>query len=62
MFQNIELTAFRQFIYFCCREPEMVKNVALKQCFSTGVPRRTGVPSNSFRCAAKSYNIGYSMH
>ncbi len=29
----------------------------LIQCFSTGVPRRTSVPSNSSRCAAKSYNI-----
>ncbi len=33
----------------------------LNQCFSTGVPRRTSMPSNSSRCAAKSYIVWYSM-
>jgi hypothetical protein len=36
-------------------------NDGLDQCFSTVVPRCISVPSNSSRCAAKLYNIEYSM-
>jgi hypothetical protein len=32
--------------------------VTQAQCFSTGVPRRARVPSNSSKCSAKSHNIG----
>ncbi len=36
--------------------------VCLGQGFSTSVPRRTSVPPNFSRCAAKSLNVKESMH
>jgi hypothetical protein len=36
------------------KEPEVPLTDPVGQCFSTGVPRRTSVPSNLSSCAAES--------
>ncbi len=58
-------------VSLCIRYYEQTDNLSrvmtdflniLAQWFSTGVPRRTSVPRNFSRCAAKSLNVKENMH
>ncbi len=58
----VKLTPRERCIIFLMILPLIQNLKTLRQCFSTGVPRRTSVPLNFSRCAAKSLNVKESIH